>query len=126
MLRALRNSGGFSLIEVLAALFILGVAAATVLGVFSTNLRVIKKSEDHIHATIHARSLLDEVLSMEDITKAGGGAIDLEGIYKGMIEVESMGRSEGGVEMYEIIVTVQWPPSGSVVLRSRKAVVELE
>ena len=122
----MRSSEGFSLIEVLAALFILGVAAVTILGVFSTNLRVIKKSEDHIRATIHARSLLDEALTSEDISKAGGMNIDLNDIYSGTVQVDSMGRSEAGVEVYEVTVTVQWPPSGSVVLRGRKAVVELE
>jgi general secretion pathway protein I len=122
----LRDSGGFSLIEVLAALFILGVAAATVLGVFSTNLRVIKKSGDHTMATIHARSLLDEALCMDDITEAEDGGIKLDEIYEGSIEVESLGEGEGGVEMHEVRVRVEWPPSGSVVLTGRKAVVKFE
>jgi prepilin-type N-terminal cleavage/methylation domain-containing protein len=122
----LQDSRGFSLIEVLAALFILGVSAATVLGVFSTNLRVIKKSGDHIHATIHARSILDESLAVYDITDARGRDIDLGGVYRGWTEVKSMDREEGGVEMYEVIVTVEWPPSGSVILRGRRAVVQID
>jgi len=126
VLRVLRNSGGFSLVEVLAALFILGVAAVTVLGVFSTNLRGIKKSEDHALATIHARSLLDEALSLEDITEAEDREINLGGgIYVGARDVEQI-SDEDGVKLYEVTVSVEWPPSGRVVLRGRKAVVELE
>ena len=122
----MQNSRGFSLIEVLAALFILGVSAATVLGVFSTNMRVIKKSGDHIHATIYARSLLDGTMVAEGLGSAGGMNMELGGAYTGMVEVQGMAREEDGVEMYEIIVTVEWPPSGSVTLRGRRAVVEID
>jgi len=113
-------------VEVLAALFILGVAAVTVLGVFSTNLRGIKKSEDHAMATIHARSLLEEALSLDDITSAEDREIDLGGgLYVGARDVEQI-SDEDGVRMYEVTVRVQWPPSGKVVMKGRKAVVELE
>jgi len=122
----LRNSRGFSLVEVLAALFILGVAAATVLGAFSSNLRLIKRSGDHAMATIHARSLLEEALSEGDTQEAAVSGVDLDGVYSAGVDVEKVGRGERGVGMYEVRVEVDWPPSGSVVLRGRKAVVELE
>ena len=124
MSRAWRDSGGFSLVEVLAALFILGVAAVTVLGVFSTNLRSIHKSDRHALATIHARSLLDEALSVGDIEKASG-EFDLGEGFWGTRDVELV-SDEHGVMLYAIIVLVEWPPSGRVELRGRKAVVELE
>ena len=124
MSRAWRNSGGFSLVEVLAALFILGVAAVTVLGVFSTNLRSIHKSDRHALATIHARSLLDEALSVGDVEDARG-EFDLGEGFWGTREVEIV-SDKHGVMMYAVDVLIEWPPSGRVKLSGTRVLVELD
>lgn len=124
MLRAARNSDGFSLVEVLAALFILGVAAVTVMGMFSTSLRNVQKSERHALATIHARSLLEEAVAIGDVA-AIRGEVDLGGGMMGMREVEVEGHGEE-LAIYDIRVTVSWPPSGRVTLGRKMTKVELE
>ena len=45
---------GFTLIEVIVALSILGIAITVILQLFSVNLRAISQSEDYVMALIQA------------------------------------------------------------------------
>jgi prepilin-type N-terminal cleavage/methylation domain-containing protein len=135
--RERRGSGGFSLIEVIVALAILGIALVSLVELFSVSLRSTKKSADYTTALIYARSIMEEAYaapSPEDM----GDTFDLGEGYSGERAVrevelpwsgeeEGEGNGEGGgdappFKLFEITVTVTWPPGGKVVLTGRRAV----
>ena len=119
MLRATRNSSGFSLIEVLAALFILGAALTAAIGLISSSLKTVRKAEVHAMGTVYARSLLQEALATEDIStiSAPDALVPGYSAQRSVAEVDTM----EGVAVYEVTVTVSWGTQGSVTLRGRKA-----
>ena len=59
---ALGSAHGFTLLEVLVALSILGVAVTVLFQLFSTNLRTIALSGDYVLATVRAEAKMREVL----------------------------------------------------------------
>lgn len=54
------NSAGFTLIEVVVAITILGVAYSAMLGAFSGSLRLLRQASEYQNALLLARSKLDE------------------------------------------------------------------
>lgn len=116
------RSGGFSLLEVLIALAILGVSVVSVFQLFSITLRSTKKAEDYTRALLYAQSLLDEAFStanpLEDpVTVSFGGE------YRGSRTVVLKGESDdGSLKMYEITASVSWPPSGNLKIKALRTV----
>lgn len=119
----MRASKGFSLIEVITAMAILGIGAVAVFQLFSIGLGSVKKSSDYSRALIFARSLLDEALSLPDPSEASG-SFESEG-FRGTRDVYLI-SSEEGVELYGIVVTVRWPEGQSLRLRSSRMLYENE
>lgn len=66
--KALSNSG-FTLLEILVALAILGIAIAVVVQLFSANLRAISASEDYVSAAAKAESKMREILDNEKLAE---------------------------------------------------------
>ncbi len=121
-----RRSGGFSLLEVLISLAILGVSVVSVFQLFSITLRSTKKAEDYTVALLYAQSLLDEAYSsgkpMDDpvTVRFGRG-------YQGSREVLLKAASEdGSIKMYEITASVSWQPSGNLRIRTLRTVYDPE
>lgn len=110
---ALRRSSGFSLLEVMLALAILGIAVVAIFQLFSINLRSTQKAEDYTKAIFYARSMLDEGYSFADPSDKQA-AEEYEKKYKVTREVSLYSESENGkVKVYQITVAVAWPPSGN-------------
>ncbi len=114
MLRARQNSSGFSLIEVLAALFIVSVAVSAALGLMSGSLRGVSKTSNYSRALVHAHSMMEESLAVSNPTELDE-TVEFEGNFMGMREVHTP-SVDNQVVLYEISITVQWPPSGSLSL----------
>jgi prepilin-type N-terminal cleavage/methylation domain-containing protein len=115
------EKGGFSLIEVIVALAILGIAVVSLMQLFSGTLRTIKKSDDHSRATIYARSLLDEAYAIPDISD-----IETDLMFEDGFRAERRVRfitSEEGTLFYEVVVSVEWP-SGKTEIRGTRAFYE--
>ena len=123
---ALRYSKGFSLLEVMVALAILGVAIVAIFQLFSISLRSTKNAENYTSAIFYARSMLDEAYSVTDPVELAT-LVEFEGGFNGRREVNLMSSSEDDkVKLYQIIVTVTWPPTGSFELKGLRTIYETE
>ena len=110
---ALLRSRGFSLLEVMVALAILGIALVAIFQLFSLNLRSTQKAEDYSKAIFYARSMLDEAYSLVDPADASDSK-EYENKYEVTRQVSLKSESEDGrIKLYEIAVAVVWPPSGN-------------
>jgi type II secretion system protein I len=119
---ALHQSRGFSLLEVMVALAILGLAVVAIFQLYSINLRTTQKAEDYSKAIFYARSMMDEAYSFVDPSDAAD-VEEYEKKYKVTREVSLHAESENGkVKLYDIIVTVSWPPSGNFRIKGLRAV----
>lgn len=65
--RHVKRARGFTLLEVMLAFTILAVAMGLLLGMLSRGLGQVRKSQDETEATLHARSLLDQVGVVEAV-----------------------------------------------------------
>ena len=119
---ALHRSSGFSLLEVMVALAILGIALVAIFQLFSINLRSTQKAEDYTKAIFYARSMLDEAYSFADPSDKSASE-EYEDKYSVSREVGLRSESEDGkVREYDITVTVTWPPSGNFRLKGLRTV----
>lgn len=110
---ALLRSRGFSLLEVMVALAILGTALVAIFQLFSLNLRSTQKAEDYSKAIFYARSMLDEAYIFIDPADASDSK-EYENKYEVTRKVSLKSESEdGNIKLYEINVAVTWPPSGN-------------
>jgi general secretion pathway protein I len=120
------RSDGFSLLEVLIALAILGVSVVSVFQLFSITLRATKKAEDYTRAVLYSQSLLDEAYSAVDPMNSPV-TISFGKGYRGSREVLLKTASDdGSVKMYEIIASVSWEPAGNLRIRTLRAVYDPE
>jgi len=101
----------------MVALAILGVAIVAVFQLFSLALRSTKKAADYTMALSYAKSMLDEAYSIPD-PENGAEPYRLEGNFNGTRQISLKSESEDGkIKLYEIIVTVTWPPSGRLSIK---------
>lgn len=120
------QSSGFSLLEVMIALAILGIAVVAVFQLFSINLRTTRKAEDYTKAIFYARSLMDEAHIFADPSDESSSE-EYEGRYAARRNVSLRSESEdGNIKIYEIAVSVAWPPSGSFSMTELRTVYDPE
>lgn len=116
------NSGGFTLIEVVVAITVLGVSYAAMLGAFSGSLKLLRQASEYQNAILLARSKLDETAidtSLEivepDSEETYGGVT-----YAYKIEIRDVPIVEAAlkesvklpVKLEEIAVEVFWGKAG--------------
>lgn len=119
-----QRSKGFSLLEVMVAISILSIALVALFQLFSMNLRSVKKSGDYSRALIYARSIMDEAYALPELTDSSE-SFDFEDGFKG-IRTVNLKSSDEKIKMYEITVSVSWPPAGTLELKGLKAYYETE
>jgi prepilin-type N-terminal cleavage/methylation domain-containing protein len=127
-LLGIHRADGFSLLEVIVALAIFGIAIVSLIQLFSSSLRVTKNTDEYSKGLIHARSLLEEAYAVNE-PKDFAGEHDLPDDYSGVVAVESLPveeeENEAGVSVYGITVTVNWPPSGMTALSGVRMIYEI-
>jgi general secretion pathway protein I len=115
-------SRGFSLLEVMVALAILGIAVVAIFQLFSMHLRSTQKAEDYTKAIFYARSMMDEAFIFVDPSNESASE-EFEKRYAARRDVSLTSESEdGAVKVYEIAVTVTWPPSGNFSIKELRTV----
>ncbi|MGE5238662.1 MAG: type IV pilus modification PilV family protein, partial [Chloroflexota bacterium] len=70
---------GFTLLEVLVAVALLGIAVTVVLQLFSANLRTLAASEDYVAAVTQAEVKMRELLDQESLIETAWTETSEEG-----------------------------------------------
>ncbi|MBN1355555.1 type II secretion system protein [bacterium] len=145
-----RSCGGFTLLEVMVAIAILGLTLTGIMVVFSNSLQGIGKTELYTEGVLVAREAIERMMILPDMQEGFSS-----GVYNDMFRwevqiikrdtaveaeknelIDSIGPSlplswleeESPLSLYEIIVDVTWPGTGypgHVTLRTLQARVEI-
>ena len=101
---------GFTLIEVLVSVVLLGIAVTIVLQLFSANVRAIATSEDYIYASAKAEAKMREVLEDDEISEISFSEITDDGyrIDVSIAEVLHERTENLQVRLMEVVLTVFW------------------
>lgn len=67
MNRQMTSARGFTLIEIMAALTVMGFAVVSLVEVFSSNLRMIRTSQDYMTVLTRAESVMREIVESDRI-----------------------------------------------------------
>ncbi len=124
----IQDRAGFTLLEVLVALSILGIALTVILQVFSADLRNIKKAADYDEAAAKAAVRLRSIVEYEVPDKPASWTENTQDGYTMTVSVDDylQDRTENlRVKMLQIELTIQWPDgkkSKSLTLRTLKTV----
>lgn len=120
---ARRADQGFTLIEVVLAITILGISYAAILGAFSGSLKLLRQASEYQNAILLARSKLDETWIDPSLDIADQEAEEKYGgvTYAYKIEIRNIPLLEGAlkekvklpIKLEEIAVEVFWGKSGS-------------
>jgi prepilin-type N-terminal cleavage/methylation domain-containing protein len=105
-----KEERGFTLLEVLAAVAILGMALAVILQLFSANLRGIAASEEYLAASLAAEAGLREVIGTGDLSERTWSETTPEG-YRIEVSVSPVleERTESlPVELHQITLTLHF------------------
>jgi prepilin-type N-terminal cleavage/methylation domain-containing protein len=85
-LKPWKGTSGFTLLEVLVALALLGIAVTAVLQLFSANLKSILASEEYVSGSLEAQSKMREVLDSQEFSERSWNGITDNG-YRFQVSV---------------------------------------
>jgi len=130
---------GFTLIEIMVALAILGIALTIIMQLFSGGLCLARKSEDYSRAVFYGRQLLEEICLQKEISEREEAG-KFEGDYTWKYEIKPYSvlieKEENGgkgknfsLKIFNVQVTVFWASGDkekSLNFETLKTVVETE
>ena len=101
---------GFTLLEVLVAIAVLGIAVTVVLQLFSANLRAISVSGDYVSAVTKAEAKMREILDDDKLSEKVFSESTYDGYRMDVAITEVMkDKTENlQVRLFEIDLTVHW------------------
>jgi prepilin-type N-terminal cleavage/methylation domain-containing protein len=101
---------GFTLLEILVALAILGIAITIILQLFSANLRALSASGDYVSAVTKAEAKMREILDDANLSEKSWSEVTDDGYRFDASVTETLkDRTENlQVRMLEVALTVQW------------------
>lgn len=123
----LNSRRGFTLLEILVAVAILGIAVTVVLQLFSSGLRAIAASDDYVTALTMAEAKMREVLDSDSLSEGSQSEATGDG-YRVDVSVSraSGHRTENlQVMLLDVSVTLRWTKGArekSLTLRTLKTV----
>lgn len=121
------DRSGFTLLEVLVALAILGTAVTLVFQLFSANMRNIALSEDYLSATVAAEARMQEVLDDDGLASTSWSETTGDGYRIDVVVSDALQQRTGElpVKLLEVALTVSWAKNTkqkSLTLRTMKMV----
>jgi len=128
-MRMIKNRG-FTLIEVIVALAILGIGLTVIIELFSGGLRLGRTSEEYTKAVNYARIKMEEIISKQKIEE-GNEEGEFDNTFHWEVKVKKMDilpteknpDFKPPVELFEVKVNVLWK-SGSKGAKDRSASIE--
>jgi len=121
------SAKGFTLLEVLVAIALLGIAITVVLQLFSADLKAIAASEEYVSAAARAEAKMREVQDNDTLAEGATSEITNDG-YRLDVSIASTLRERTDtlqVMLMDILVTVHWTKGAkerSLSLRTMKLV----
>ena len=102
--------GGFTLLEVLVAIAILGIAVTVVLQLFSANLRAISVSGDYVSAATKAEAKMREILSDDKLSEKSSSETTDDGYRIDVSITDALKERTDNLQirLLEIDLTVYW------------------
>jgi len=124
--RTVPQHAGFTLLEVLVATAILGIAISIVLQLFSSDLRAISSSGNYVSATTKTEAKMRELLDDDKLSERSWSEMTDDGYRADMSIVEVMkDRTQNlQISLFEITLTMHWTQGGkekSLTLKTMKA-----
>ena len=112
----LNGEKGFTLLEVLVALAILGIAVTVIIQLFSANLRTLSASEDYVSASLQGAAKMRALLDDKDLDEKAWTEISPEGYRLDIAVKEGLtDRTEMlPVKLLDIALTIQWTKGNRV------------
>jgi prepilin-type N-terminal cleavage/methylation domain-containing protein len=106
----MKRSAGFTLLEVIVAIAILGIAITVVLQLFSANLRAISVSGDYVAAATRAEGKMREILSDDRLSEKSFSEATQEGyrIDVSITDVIKERTEKLQVKLLEVDLTIHW------------------
>ncbi len=105
-----RGKKGFTLIEILVSIVILGICLTSIMQLFSDGLRSAVMGKEHTRAVFHARSKMEEILlSTEFMDEETQGTFD-DG-YRWQVKIRYIEPDEGErktIHLFHITVSILW------------------
>jgi general secretion pathway protein I len=126
-MRQAQRTTGFTLMEVLVALALLGIAVTVILELFSADLRSISASESYMAGSMEAQSKMREILSDNDFSQRSWKGMTQNGYpFEAAVSDTLSERTENlQVKMVEVAVTVFWKDGAkerSMTLKTMKVI----
>jgi general secretion pathway protein I len=105
-----RRDCGFTLIEILVAFAVIGIALTVLLQIFSGDLKGITESSDYVKAAIKAEAAMREVVESEELAEGSWDDITDDGYEISVTVDESLEeRTENlAITLLEVNLTIRW------------------
>jgi general secretion pathway protein I len=105
-----RGEGGFTLLEVLVALAILGISVTVIFQLFSANMRAVRGSEDYISAAVTAQTKMRQVMDDEKLAEKNWSETTVDGYRVDVVVADTLKdrTKDLEVQLLEVILTVHW------------------
>ena len=127
----MRSERGFTLIEILASLTLIGVAVVYLVQLFSANLRTIGTSQDYMEALTRAEAVIREITERDKIEEASWQEETDQGyrVAVSVSEAEKERTEDLPVKLLYIEMTFSWETASrkkSLTLKSLKVVERID
>jgi len=121
------RKAGFTLLEILVSLALLGIAITVILQLFSTNLKALSVSGDYVSAALRAEAKMSEILENADLAEKSWSEVTDEGYrYDASVTEILKERTDNlQVRMLEIALTMYWSEGSkmkSITLKTLKVI----
>lgn len=105
------RSEGFTLMEIMVALAIMGIALVVVFQLFSANMRGIVASGDYIRASMLAEQKMGQILDNDKLVEGSTSDVTEDGrrIDAVITDADRKRTDNLPVKLLKIVVTVHWP-----------------